>query len=624
MSFSLKSNRSKNDSDSSDSNTLSMIDCGIRSLNDLPLKFNLTSINLHSNSISKIENLIYLQNLIYLDLSSNRITKIQGLNGLVSLKMLNLSCNLIVSIENLECLKQLNYLNLSYNKIQYINGLNDLWGRDHALETLILNSNYISSVEEISYYLSGLVRLKHLTLHDNKFLKNVDYRPFVWTNLKFLITLDSKDKSNKKVNVNIRAKSPIISELQEFIEFESTASSSGGNSSNMNNNQNVKRLARKLSIGEETNYDEEIEENESLSSFGPKLEKIEDKIHKLLKIREKLKCDLSGDEFESDDDDDNVLAKKQSKLKKIINVPKKPQKPKSILKSPSSSKVPVDSSLNNSTNINNTTTSSTEQNNNLQEIMKVLQDQLSSYKHTQEENARLIHELKMNLEVKKADTEKLIKDKEGELNKEKELNKLVIKELDDIKKKLESAELKLKQYETKTLKQLNKCEEKLKSAHLKELHNLKLKYENQLRERTDKCAQLEIKYKELEDEFRSALLIESSRFNDLFQKYESQNEEFNSMKTGLKLAEQNELRNKSLINELNDLIKEQKLRIQQLSKMRQDNSEDVQKRNFKLNEAVQDCMKLKAQCEDLKKEKKGNFDFLSFFALLVALGISFL
>ena len=61
---------------------LSMIDCGIKSIREVPLKLNLISINLHSNKLIKIENLSYLQNLIHLDLSSNQIKQINGLNGL--------------------------------------------------------------------------------------------------------------------------------------------------------------------------------------------------------------------------------------------------------------------------------------------------------------------------------------------------------------------------------------------------------------------------------------------------------------------------------------------------------------------------------------------------------------
>lgn len=98
---------STSESGSNDPVNLSMIDCGIKSLKNIPLKLNTVSINLHSNFIQRIENLHFLQSLVHLDLSSNQIKRIDGLQGLVSLQSLNLSCNSIVSIENLDGLKAL-------------------------------------------------------------------------------------------------------------------------------------------------------------------------------------------------------------------------------------------------------------------------------------------------------------------------------------------------------------------------------------------------------------------------------------------------------------------------------------------------------------------------------------
>jgi len=75
-----------------DSTELCLIDCGITTLQDVPLKAHLISLNLHSNHISRIECLGHLRFLKHLDLSANQIDRIQGLEGLVSLKTLNLSC----------------------------------------------------------------------------------------------------------------------------------------------------------------------------------------------------------------------------------------------------------------------------------------------------------------------------------------------------------------------------------------------------------------------------------------------------------------------------------------------------------------------------------------------------
>lgn len=98
---------STGESGSTDPVNLSMIDCGIKSLKNIPLQLSTVSINLHSNCIQRIENLHFLQSLVHLDLSSNQIKRIDGLQGLVSLQSLNLSCNSIVSIENLDGLRAL-------------------------------------------------------------------------------------------------------------------------------------------------------------------------------------------------------------------------------------------------------------------------------------------------------------------------------------------------------------------------------------------------------------------------------------------------------------------------------------------------------------------------------------
>lgn len=54
---------------------------------------------------------------------------------------------------------------------------------------------------------------------------------------------------------------------------------------------------------------------------------------------------------------------------------------------------------------------------------------------------------------------------------------------------------------------------------------------------------------------------------------------------------------------MNDLIKEQKTRLQTLTKIRKEASDDIQARSEKLTEAVGNCAKLKEQLEAMKKDK---------------------
>jgi len=88
-----------------DSDELSLIDCGITSLCNVPVKSQLLSLNLHCNRIERIENVDSLTRLRHLDLSSNQIHRMDGFDKLVSLRTLNLSCNLIECVSGLDNLR---------------------------------------------------------------------------------------------------------------------------------------------------------------------------------------------------------------------------------------------------------------------------------------------------------------------------------------------------------------------------------------------------------------------------------------------------------------------------------------------------------------------------------------
>ncbi|CAF1355691.1 unnamed protein product, partial [Didymodactylos carnosus] len=188
-------NRTNNDTDTTD---LSLMDHGIKRLDEIPLRKNLLSINLHSNQIEKISGLSALNNLIHLDLSSNNILRIQNLEGLTSLNTLNLASNKICVVEGLFSLKKLTWLNLSYNNIEYIRGFQDLWGPQYNLSILQMHGNQIDSLDEITKNLSGLSRLHHITFNENPVEKNDAYRVTVFNRLHTLITLDGMDRHGKK------------------------------------------------------------------------------------------------------------------------------------------------------------------------------------------------------------------------------------------------------------------------------------------------------------------------------------------------------------------------------------------------------------------------------------------
>ena len=561
--------------------SLSMIDCGIRSLKEVPLKRSLVSVNLHSNKIIKIENLVFLSSLSHLDLSSNQIKLMTGLGGLFSLKSLNLSCNFISAIENLTDLKQLTWLNLSYNKIQNLNGLSDLWGVDYSIETVLLNGNFIQSIEETAYYLAGLKHLKHLTLSDNKYVKTVEYRPVLFSHVKSLTSVDGKDKLGKQLKVP----APLIS--NEFTEWNSTSSMAYAKPFNdlFTKSESFKK---KLTKSEPQSH--------TLDSV-PKLDAIETKIHQLLTIRDKIKVNSQDADYDEDEIDVSRLTLKKPN-----------KKPIGILKPTTTELSKSDSKLDKSHDTASDCAYSVKHANELIALMKT---QLESYKQSQDLNLKLISDLRLSLDTAKEEKEKCLNDKEEQIKSLNEQIKMLSLEADNLKKTIELDKNKhdaeqsshLKNEKEKLKESLESAKKQMKKHYANEIEKLTHSNEVQSRQQSDKIESLEKSLRSLEDEFRSALIIESNRYNELFSKYKASNKECNDLKANCLTLEMNDERNKSLIKELNDLIKDQKNRLQLLAKLRQETSGDIQKRDEKLTEAVSDCTKLKNQNEILKKAK---------------------
>jgi hypothetical protein len=80
-----------------------------------------------------------------LNLHNNSIRKIEALSGLTNLRVLILSFNGLSKLEGLEGLTQLEKLDVSYNFVKRIDGLKGL----HALRTLDLASNQIYKLDDI-------------------------------------------------------------------------------------------------------------------------------------------------------------------------------------------------------------------------------------------------------------------------------------------------------------------------------------------------------------------------------------------------------------------------------------------------------------------------------------------
>ena len=75
-------------------------------------------LDLHSNKISRIENISHLSELRVLNLANNLITHVSNLTGLVSLTELNLRRNLIDQVTGLQSCQRMQRVFLSNNRIE--------------------------------------------------------------------------------------------------------------------------------------------------------------------------------------------------------------------------------------------------------------------------------------------------------------------------------------------------------------------------------------------------------------------------------------------------------------------------------------------------------------------------
>ncbi|XP_076828286.1 leucine-rich repeat and coiled-coil domain-containing protein 1 [Brachyhypopomus gauderio] len=199
-----------------------LIDKGISSLLEVPLKSDITSLNLHCNRLVKIEGLASAWHIRHLDLSSNHISRIEGLGSLSSLRTLNLSCNNITKVEGLNGLLNLTRLNLAYNKINDLTGFLYLHGAEYKLKHLQLHSNRVDSMAHLLQCLVGLHSLRDVTLSkdgaDNPVCAVPGYREMVLQSLHQVSTLDGDDRQGNPSNSGNESLMDVPG-LEDFLEF---------------------------------------------------------------------------------------------------------------------------------------------------------------------------------------------------------------------------------------------------------------------------------------------------------------------------------------------------------------------------------------------------------------------
>jgi Leucine-rich repeat (LRR) protein len=123
----------------------------------------ITYLNLHANSIRKIENLSGLFNLQTLILSFNEIAKMEGFDQLPNLTKLDMSFNLVRRLENLRNLSTLTTLEMSSNMVHRAEDLSALRKYVGNLTTLDLSNNPVCDMKSYRHYvLRRLLKIRHL------------------------------------------------------------------------------------------------------------------------------------------------------------------------------------------------------------------------------------------------------------------------------------------------------------------------------------------------------------------------------------------------------------------------------------------------------------------------------
>ncbi|NWR97553.1 LRCC1 protein, partial [Motacilla alba] len=136
----------------------------------------------------------------------------------------------------------------------------------------------------------------------------------------------------------------------------------------------------------------------------------------------------------------------------------------------------------------------------------------------------------------------------------------------------------------------------------KEVAKEEQRHEQCVRELQEKINMSNQKYRELEDEFRLALTIEAKRFKEVEQGFEKASADLVEHKQALFELEQREKDMASLIQDLTNLVEEQKTKISELTKSNEEATANLKCRTGKLETVIEEDKQKAVQVELLKKE----------------------
>ncbi|XP_039381314.1 leucine-rich repeat and coiled-coil domain-containing protein 1 [Mauremys reevesii] len=137
----------------------------------------------------------------------------------------------------------------------------------------------------------------------------------------------------------------------------------------------------------------------------------------------------------------------------------------------------------------------------------------------------------------------------------------------------------------------------------KEIAKEQQRHEEHIKEFQEKISMVNQQYMELENEFRIALTIEAKRFKEVKDGFENVTAELAEHKCALFQSQQKQKQSAALIQELTSMVKEQKARITEVVKSKQETAANLKSRIRALETLVEDDKQKTIQIELLKQEK---------------------
>lgn len=137
----------------------------------------------------------------------------------------------------------------------------------------------------------------------------------------------------------------------------------------------------------------------------------------------------------------------------------------------------------------------------------------------------------------------------------------------------------------------------------KRLSKEERKHEQEVKEYQEKINILNQQYLDLENEFRIALTVEARRFKDVQDGFEDVATELAKSKHALIWAQRKENESSSLIKDLTSMVKEQKTKLSEVCKLKQEAAANLQNQINTLEILIEDDKQKSIQIELLKHEK---------------------